>query len=421
MFEKKSKMYRGRFKNPVRGYDLPSLYGKYGKTSHALKRAVLQRLLELRDFQYDFKVSMSLKRHKACVSPRLVEVVITNACNLRCIMCDRWKWVKEDKSMIGNFTTQRLFALFEELSALGVKDVLLSGGEPMLRADFSSLIKKIYSLKMGVTLFTNGTLMNRENAKAIATSDSTVFFSIDGLSETHDKIRGVKNTFDRALKGIEELNYMRKLWRTKNRIIINFTVQRNNVCEVFPMFKAANKIGADAVTYNLVHGKPDLAPTYEHIKPLKAGFENIAKHAPSSHTLAIPGEMVQALIEGRIPISDVTAGLPALSLFKKNPVPCLAAYETSFIDSFGRVYPCCFIYSDNSSYVEFEMHRNRFYMGSVLEKSFSEIWYSTKYNKFRGETDPVNANDLGAFCGQCYEYYSFRHQNPLYRLLLTNS
>ena len=204
MPEKESKACQGKSRSPARSSDRTSYHGKYVKVSHSLKRAMKQRLQELKNFQYDFKVSLSQKNHRAFVPPRLVEVEITNACNLKCIMCDRWKWVKEEKSLIGNFTTGRLFALFEELSALGVKDILLSGGEPMLRKDFASLLKKISSLKMSVNLFTNGTLMNREKAEALASSGSTVFFSIDGLKEIHDKIRGVKNTFDKAVRGIEE-------------------------------------------------------------------------------------------------------------------------------------------------------------------------------------------------------------------------
>ena len=47
------------------------------------------------------------------------------------------------------------------------------------------------------------------------------------------------------------------------------------------------------VTYNLVAGRPEIAPTYEHVQNLKAGFAKIAKHAPFLHTLAVPGEIVE--------------------------------------------------------------------------------------------------------------------------------
>jgi len=385
-----------------------------------VKRALVNRILGFRGFSGNLDVSKSIKHHKAFVPPRLVEIIVTNSCNLRCAMCDRWKWIKENNSTSKTLSTQRLSELIAELADFGVKDILLSGGEPMIRPDFKSIVEEISASKMGVSMFTNGTLLNRENAEAIAAANATVFLSLDGASETHDKIRGVRGTFDRAIQGIEYLANAKRESRSKNRTIINFTVQRSNVDDVAAIFGVADKKGADLVAYNLVHGKPEVAPDERDVDTLRKGFETISRLAASSGTRYIIGDMVQALIEDKISLQDVRAGIPAFSLFKNSPVPCLAAYKTSFIDTLGRVYPCCFCYMDNSPYNESEKMRNRFCMGSIHETGFREIWYGTKYDKFRVETDPVDINDLRYFCGQCYDYFAFRKQGRPTGLLQKN-
>ncbi len=367
---------------------------------------------------YQLKLARSLKNHKAYVPPKIVQVEITNLCNLKCIMCDRWKWAKEDTSTSDSLSTQMLFNLFNEFADIGVNRILLTGGEPLIRADIAPLVRHISDLKMAITIFTNGTLMDREKAQALAAANAVVFFSVDGVSGTHDKIRGVPGTFDAALRGIQNLVQAKKEGHFKGSVIINFTIQKSNITDVEPIFNVADKVGVDLVTYNVVHGKPEMVPDEHDLKMLQNVFLKLKKLAASSTAQIVVGDIVQALIEGRIPLNDVKAGLPSLSLFRNAPIPCFAVYTTSFVDSFGRVFPCCFCYLDNFSFSKFEKERRRFQMGSALETSFSKIWYGEAYDEFRANTDPVDMNALSFFCGQCHNYFAFKKSFgslPFYR------
>ena len=172
-------------------------------------------------------------------------------------MCDRWKWVKEDKKTSESLNIDILNKLFSELSNLGVKLIILSGGEPLLRKDLKDIVNSIRSGKMEATIITNGTLIDVPMAEYLARSDASVIFSIDGVSETHDSIRGVKGAFERAMQGIATLARARKDGRYTNKIAINYTVQKDNVKDIIPCFNLANEIGVDIIEYNIVHGKPD--------------------------------------------------------------------------------------------------------------------------------------------------------------------
>lgn len=360
-----------------------------------------------KDLFYQPRLVRSLKNHKAYAPPQQVQIEITNKCNLRCVMCDRWKWIK-DEAAAQSLTTKELCHLFDELSKVGVKKILLTGGEPLIREDFCTIIEYLSRLKIQTCIFTNGTLMNAQKAAVLVAANATVFFSIDGVSKTHDIIRGVPSAYEKAMEGVRTILSARKENHSTCHVLINFTVQKANVKDIVPIFEVANELGVDTVTYNLVHGKPDVVPNEKELSSVREEFCRLKATYGSSKTRFRVGDILCSSLEGEIPQEDISAGLPALALFKREPVPCFATYTSSFIDSFGRVFPCCYCYLDNFSFTEFEEDRKRFYLGNVLQTSFDKIWYGAKYDEFRTHTDPIDADQLSFFCGQCYDYSSFK-------------
>jgi molybdenum cofactor biosynthesis enzyme MoaA len=100
--------------------------------------------------------------------PRIVEIVLTNICNSRCLMCDRYHWVKADRERRREMTLEKLLDLFTELGQMNVKRVPLSGGEPLMRKDFPEIVRGISTNGMDVTVVNNGTYMTPVNAQALA-------------------------------------------------------------------------------------------------------------------------------------------------------------------------------------------------------------------------------------------------------------
>jgi len=331
-------------------------------------------------------------------------------------MCDRWKWVRESNNATSSLSRERLDSLFEELADIGVQEILFSGGEPMMRPDFGNLVEKVSHLGMAVSFFTNGTQMNREIAEILAIANATVIFSIDGVSETHDRIRGVRGTFNRAIEGIQSLVEAKKNNKCKNEISVNFLVQRSNIQDMIPWFQLAERIGVDTVMYSPVVGKPNVLPTENELVTLKQNVQMLKGSGASSNTKVLVEDVLAALIEEQIPLEDIESGSPTLSLFRNNPVPCFAAYSGSFIDSFGRVFPCCYCYLDNNSFTRFEKEREQFYLGNILETDFKNIWYGKRYNEFRTNTSLIKADDKFSICGQCYNYFMFRKSYKKYLL-----
>lgn len=137
-------------------------------------------------------------------TPKNVELLITDRCNLRCSYCSYFSSPAEvDKDL----PTSEWLDFFEELGQCAVMQVSLEGGEALIRDDILELIDGIVRNRMRFSVLTNGTLVTEKIASHIAETNrcNIVQVSIDGSAgEIHDSCRG-RGNFDRAVTGIKRL------------------------------------------------------------------------------------------------------------------------------------------------------------------------------------------------------------------------
>ncbi len=126
---------------------------------------------------------------------------LTNNCNLRCIHC-----CLDAGSGYEDIDTEEMKYIAREIAHVNPSEIVVSGGEPLMRLDFEDIIielRKNYSGK--IALLTNGTLINEEKANFICENFHNVSISLDGYDEMScSAIRG-KNVFSRTIKGINLL------------------------------------------------------------------------------------------------------------------------------------------------------------------------------------------------------------------------
>lgn len=139
------------------------------------------------------------------INPKYAYLRVTENCNSKCKTCFAWK----NKS-INELTTEELVDTLEQLKDIGVKIVWLSGGEPLLRNDIGYIVKKCELLGFKVFVQTNGLLLEDRASELIESGVTHVDVSIDGVGETDDWIRGVPHSFEKAVRGIEKINEIKK-------------------------------------------------------------------------------------------------------------------------------------------------------------------------------------------------------------------
>ena len=130
-------------------------------------------------------------------------LLLTWACNSRCLSCKIWEIYKDNpRGMRTELTLDdyaRLVAdpLFKNITNLG-----LAGGEPLMRPDLLDIMHLIPQT-VQVFLATNAITLGRLKQvlpEFKQRGNVVVQISIDGIGELHDHVRGVPGNYDRCLQ-----------------------------------------------------------------------------------------------------------------------------------------------------------------------------------------------------------------------------
>lgn len=189
--------------------------------------------------------------------PHDIYVHLTNKCNLKCPYCynkdDRENKIKLEKAGLVDPTlsTAEYKELITRLIDCGVKRLLLTGGEPLMRPDFVELITftREYSKEVEIEILTNAILISDKMAEHLCKNVSTVTISLDGHEKhMHEHFRG-KNTFDPTIKGIKRLVAKRKELGQKGPYIATVPALTSlnivNLKEIFEF--TLDELGADGL------------------------------------------------------------------------------------------------------------------------------------------------------------------------------
>jgi len=169
------------------------------------------------------------------MSPLLVQVELTEACNLKCKFCYNSQKPKY---------SDRIFEILETLSKQGVMQVNLTGGEPLKHPQFFDILKKACSLFPNVILLSNGSLMTTPVLKRLHEHNLlSTNISIHGDAEHHDSLTQVKGSFESSISAI-------KYYLKANKILVasNFVLNAYNFNQLQPTILYLSKLGLKYMT-----------------------------------------------------------------------------------------------------------------------------------------------------------------------------
>ncbi|MFH0877539.1 MAG: radical SAM protein, partial [Candidatus Omnitrophota bacterium] len=144
---------------------------------------------------------------------------------------------------------EEIFDILAQASAMGIREVVLTGGEPLLRGDLFDICAESRRMGLRSIVTTNGTLMDAATAeKLISCGIGHLHFSLDGLQGSHDAMRG-PGSFERTIEAIKTVNAERKKKGGGPSLGIACVIMSSNIEDLFPLLRCADAINVDVVTF----------------------------------------------------------------------------------------------------------------------------------------------------------------------------
>jgi Fe-coproporphyrin III synthase len=291
-----------------------------------------------------------------------------NQCNCRCVMCDIWK-IRDAKEI----TPALLATQLESFRKLGVKWVVLSGGEPQRNPQVCTLARMLRDLGIQVTLLTAGTLLSAE-AELLAAVIDDVIVSLDGPAAVHNRIRGISRGFELLANGVRDLRRFRPGLAIRARC----TVQRENHASLRATVQTAKDLGLNSISFLAVDAFSD---AFNHPQGWAQPIANSVT-LDNQQVEALEKEMEDLILEYA---SDLKSGFVVetpeklrrlvrqfrVYLGQAQPVAprCNAPWVSAVVDAEGDVRPCFFHPA----------------FGNIHDHSLDEIVNSPQALQFRSE------------------------------------
>ena len=272
----------------------------------------------------------------------------TSRCNLKCSHCF---YHDNLNKKFNEITVDELDKITSTMNP--ILHLILTGGEPYLRHDLDQIVKIFYkNTKVPIiSIPSNGWYLDKMDKqinnmmKCCPELTLNQQISIDGIGEDHNnirmdkKVKGDDNSFEKAIKTINHLKTIQKVYdRINIGIIITFTNENQNkfksiIKEIYSL------VEPDNISINLVRGNPKQKVNLNlnlnlYRESVKFRDDLFYQKKMSGHTRFKGNSLATA---GRIMLNELVN-----KTFEENKyiTPCYAGNLSGVMYPEGDVYPC---------------------------------------------------------------------------------
>ncbi len=304
---------------------------------------------------------------------------LTFRCNLRCVHCYVNEPGGDVRAKRQELSLAEIRRITDEAVDLGCLCLLLTGGEPLLRPDFSDIYLHLKRKGLLVGLFTNGTLVTPSIADLLAEwPPAELEVSIYGSTPAvHERITGIPGSYRQCLRGIE------LLLERKLRLRLKTVPTTLNYAELDGMRRLAAAYGVGFRWDPLVNCRVD------------GGRGPEAFRLPAGQIAALDQQDPRRAAESRKEFTEATPVGSGSDLFNCN------AYRHSFhLDPYGNLLPCMMV---------------RWPAYSLRESSFRQGWreaFPAMRNRVRTRARPCDTCRFASACGDCVGWAQVETGDP---------
>lgn len=302
---------------------------------------------------------------------------ITLACDLKCQHCGSRAGARRPQEL----STQECKDLIRQLARLGTREVTLIGGEAYLRRDWLEIIREVRAQGMDCTMQSGGLHLNEERIRAAAEAGLLAAgVSIDGLAEVHDKLRGVKGSFDAALNALRLFKKYGLVSSVNTQITSLVIPQLRELMNLYIDAGASNWQIQLTVAMGRAADNPELLLQPYQILELMPVLAELYEEGTERGLLIQPGNNIGYFG----PYEHLWRGSGDDRIHWTS---CNAGQNTLGIEADGTIKGCP------------SLPTTPYGGGNIRDKTLKDIWWQTDELSF---TRDRTINDLWGYCRNCY-------------------
>ncbi len=334
--------------------------------------------------------------------PEWLVLGVNNVCNLHCKMCDVGIGdgaTNFSTNLIGTRPLNMPDELIDKVMQDAAKyypDVKIGFAftEPLVFPGLISALKKADSLALYTSITTNALTLRQKAEELVDAGLNDLCISLDGLQDTHNKIRGNEKSFQKAVEGIEALL---KLDNAPDISVFCVITEWNigelkAFCDYFSRFPL-KQIGFMHLNFTHQEVADKHNERFGELYP--ATHSNVAEINIDAMDLLKMNEEIQEIKTASynfpIVFSPELNSLKDIEVFYHRPEvmigkSCNDVYRNIMIKSDGNVIPA----------------HGRCYnlqLGNIYHESLKDVWHSKVLSRFRKDLN--KAGGLMPACSRC--------------------
>jgi radical SAM protein with 4Fe4S-binding SPASM domain len=301
---------------------------------------------------------------------------VTLRCDLACVHCGS----RAGRARPDELTTAECLDLVEQIADLGVREVTLIGGEAYLRDDWLDIVRALCRRGIHASITSGGRGLTAERANAAAAAGlESASISLDGVEATHDRLRGVRGSYQ---SGLAALGHLRA---AGINICVNTQINRLSMPELPAILDTVMAVGAKAWQIQLTAAmgraadQPELLPQQSDLLELFPVLGELKARCDEAGILLWPGNNIgyfgpyESVLRGTMPRGHMAS--------------CGAGRLTLGIEANGAIKGCP------------SLQTNPWTGGNIRDASLRDIWERSAPLRY---TRDRTVDDLWGYCRTCY-------------------
>jgi MoaA/NifB/PqqE/SkfB family radical SAM enzyme len=327
-----------------------------------------------------FLQELGMRIRKPLGKPTEIYLKITHRCRTQCIMCNIWQTPNRPAEEL---STDEWKTVLDDLrSWLGPYAIWIIGGEPFVRRDIFDLIEHAARIGLHPKIVTRGVgILKEEQARRLVESGLDEYHvSVEALDPAiHDFVSPPPGSLDKAIKGVEMINRIRRETNSPLKIIVKTIIMAPNADQLVPVVQWVLDNGLDSIKFQPIEQMLETPRETDW-------YVDSPLWPQDEESLAAVLKAIDGLIAARhdgAPIENSEFELKNMRRYFEDPPSMYDPVIRHELNSVGKDVPMfghLEVWHDGEAMLVWDGPR----LGNVLDQGFADLWRRRVEPEFSG-------------------------------------